>query len=44
MIVFKIFDFMKFSKLKKGDNSVNMLDRVMGIVSYDGDVDSEQLF
>ena len=28
----------------KGDNSVNMVDRVMGTVSYEGDVDSKQLF
>ena len=47
MIVIKIFDFTKnlnkIIKVKKEDNSVNMVDRVMGIVSYNGDVDSEQL-
>ena len=33
-------NFNQFSKSKKGDNSVNMVERVMGIVSDDGDVDS----
>ena len=32
--------FNQFSKSKKGDNSVNTVYRVMGIVSHDGDVDS----
>ena len=34
----------KISKSKKGDNSVKRSDRVMGIVSYDTDVDSKEEF
>ena len=36
--------FNQISKSKKGDNSENMVDRVMGIVSYDVHVDGKEVF